>query len=216
MGEKHPNSLSREQKTGFVLLLIFGVLAVGLGFFQIRNNIYGPFINRTAKADDGFAAIDEQTRLQMIDTDQDGLNDFEELTFYETSRYLPDTDSDGIDDKTEIDEGTNPLCPEGEACEATEFIDTSTTTDIFVSPLAEEARTPLDVIGQADFVEAGSAGTIDLSSIINDPAKLRELLVSTGQVPQDVLDGIDDETLLQMAKESMGEQEGSIEVEVAQ
>jgi len=36
-------SLSKEQKTGFILLLIFGFLTVFLGFFQIRNNIYGPF-----------------------------------------------------------------------------------------------------------------------------------------------------------------------------
>ena len=44
MAERTPSSrLTREQKTGFVLLLTFGIVAVGMGALQMRNNIYGLF-----------------------------------------------------------------------------------------------------------------------------------------------------------------------------
>ncbi|MBT3539111.1 hypothetical protein HN481_03220, partial [Candidatus Parcubacteria bacterium] len=66
------NSLSRGQKTGFVLLLVFALLSVGLTFLQMRNNIYSPFVIHVSKeeieAREAFE-FDETTRLQQIDTD---------------------------------------------------------------------------------------------------------------------------------------------------
>ncbi len=204
MSADNRSRLSTEQKTGFVLLLIFGVMAVGLGFFQLRNTIYGPFFIKAAGEQAASRPVDEQVRLQMIDTDQDGLNDYEELTFYQTSRYLPDTDSDGIDDKTEVDNGSDPLCPEGEDCAGEEIV-APTSTDGVVSPLAEETKTPIDVISQSDF---GSVGTedLDFEAILNDPSELRRLIKATGQVPDEVLDNIDDQTLMRMARESLAAQ----------
>ncbi|MFZ2190058.1 MAG: hypothetical protein WAV48_04720, partial [Candidatus Magasanikiibacteriota bacterium] len=102
-------SLNNTQKTGFVLLLVFGILAVGLGLLQMRNAIYNPFYSQvamTGEADADNLILDESARLQSIDTDRDGINDWEELNFYETSPYLADTDSDGMEDKVEIDSGT--------------------------------------------------------------------------------------------------------------
>src|SRR3989338_8866441 len=142
--------LSKQQKTGFVLLLVFGVLAIGLGLLQMRNTIYSPFVVR---ADDDAspsvsAFFDENTRLQQIDTDQDGLNDYEEMNFYGTSAYLPDTDSDGIEDKTEIEEGTDPLCPESEQCPLqTETPPSPTTTPN--TGLGASVQTPMDILGSA-------------------------------------------------------------------
>ena len=100
MDNQQPNSgLNSTQKTGFVLLLVFGIMAVGLGFLQMRNNIYNPFAISIFQDESNIdSLLDEQTRLQMIDTDHDGINDWEELNFYETSPYLPDTDSDGAGD----------------------------------------------------------------------------------------------------------------------
>ncbi|MBD3311153.1 MAG: hypothetical protein GF349_01485 [Candidatus Magasanikbacteria bacterium] len=210
MAENNRSSLSREQKTGFGLLLIFGIVSIGLGFFQIRNNIYSPFALSYSE-DDSSAVIDEQTRLQMVDTDQDGLNDFEEITFYETSAYIPDTDSDGIDDKTEVDQGTDPLCPEGEECVGQEYVEGETEQDENLSPLSESAATPAELIGNPDFVNESSGGAVDVDEILSDPTKLRELLATTGEVPAEVLENISDEQLLQMAQESMGEMENNSE-----
>ena len=65
--------LTSAQKTGFVLLLVFGVLAVGMGVLQMRNNIFGPFalhIDKT-QLEEANLFMDETARLQSIDTDHD-------------------------------------------------------------------------------------------------------------------------------------------------
>lgn len=205
MMEKYPKtSLTKEQKTGFVLLLIFGILAVGLGVLQLRNTIYSPFVTRTAvNANNVQNLLDQETRLQMIDTDQDGLNDFEELTFYETSPYLPDTDSDGLPDKIEIEQGTNPLCPEGSACDLEESLPTPTTTTGIISPLVEETMTPLDILSGT----GEGASLLNVQEMANDPQKLRELLIATGQISEEALAGVDDKTLLDLVQEIMGGEE---------
>jgi len=49
---------------------------------------------------------------EVIDSDQDGLSDEEENTFYYTDPDNPDTDGDGYDDYTEIYNGYSPYNPE--------------------------------------------------------------------------------------------------------
>ena len=41
--ESGKKKLTREQKVGFTLLLVFAVFAIGLGIMQIRNTMYAPF-----------------------------------------------------------------------------------------------------------------------------------------------------------------------------
>ncbi|OGH73891.1 MAG: hypothetical protein A3C90_03345 [Candidatus Magasanikbacteria bacterium RIFCSPHIGHO2_02_FULL_51_14] len=203
--------LSKQQKTGFVLLLVFGVLAVGLGLLQMRNTIYSPFVVRPGGGEGASVAafFDETTRLQQIDTDQDGLNDYEEMNFYGTSAYLPDTDSDGIEDKTEIEEGTDPLCPESEQCPLqTETPPSPTTTPI--TGLGASVQTPMDILGSAfagASLGAGAAtGTPNVFSVAQDPALLRELLIQTGSITEAQLAGISDEALLELARDVLSGQ----------
>lgn len=47
----------------------------------------------------------------QIDTDRDGLSDYDEINIYHTNPYNPDTDKDGIPDGEEIRRGRNPLGP---------------------------------------------------------------------------------------------------------
>lgn len=48
-------------------------------------------------------------RINMeLDTDGDGLNDYEERAIYQTYWYEPDTDEDGFDDNTEVINGYSP------------------------------------------------------------------------------------------------------------
>ena len=197
--------LTREQKTGFVFLLIFGVLAIGLGFLQMRNTIYSPFIVRSPRQSaQAQNLLNETMRLQNIDTDQDGLNDYEELNFYRTSPYLPDTDSDGITDQKEIIGGTDPLCPAGKDCAVQEAFPTPTPPPI-ITPLGIESPTPLDIIedtGQAVLLDST---LIDFEKIARDPDQLRTLLLGTGSIDQEVLDTIDDEALLLVIQELIEE-----------
>jgi hypothetical protein len=44
-----------------------------------------------------------------VDTDDDGLTDWDEENIYGTKPDNPDTDGDGINDGDEIEEGTDPL-----------------------------------------------------------------------------------------------------------
>ena len=156
---QYNKSLSRGQKTGFVLLLLFAILTISLGVLQLRNTIYGPFVVHLSDNFDPSASLlfNETLRLQQIDTDQDGLTDYEELSFYETSPYLPDTDSDGIDDKTEIDKGTDPLCVESSECDVGNFVPATDTESSLISPLAQEGgMTAADILVQSQFAGANA------------------------------------------------------------
>jgi len=199
-------SLSVEQKTGFVLLLVFGFLAAGIGFLQMRNNIYSPFVVRTtASGFESTSYLDESLRLQQIDTDFDGLSDYDELEYFGTSPYLPDTDSDGFSDSLELENDTNPLCAEGESCGVIEPPKQEAQAE---SGLLEQTN-PLDllnIISQPSSI--GGLGSIggdpqteqDLMEIVNSPEMLRTLLLSTGQITEEQLSKVDDETLLELVK----------------
>lgn len=52
---------------------------------------------------------------QKVDSDFDGLNDFEEIRRYLTSPILLDSDGDGAWDGEEVSAGTDPLAPENKA-----------------------------------------------------------------------------------------------------
>ena len=211
MDYKSPSSgLTSAQKTGFVLLLIFGILAVGMGVLQMRNNIFGPFALHVTKdnLDESSLFLDENARLQSIDTDHDGLNDYEEMNFYETSAYLPDTDSDGIDDKTEIEKGSNPLCPEGEDCASPEIAPSISTSTNSVAPLNGASQS-------ADFLSSMSPNkdNVDLQAEIQkwikDPTQLREILLKTGSISKEDLAKIDDATLTKLLQDSLIENGGT-------
>ena len=209
--------LSGSQKTGFVLLFIFALLTVGLSFLQIRNNIYNPFALKLSQSDvEAMQALqyDENTKLQQIDTDQDGLNDYEEVNFYSTSRYLPDTDSDGVSDKEEIESGTDPLCPKGDICQQDEYSTLNNTSSTIETPISDSIQTPDQIILNSQFGTGLSASTsdqvLDLQAIASDPEALRQLLISTGKVSEEDLQDVDDDTLLQLAQNLINQNNTSV------
>lgn len=204
--ESQKSSLTPQQKTGFVLLSVFAFLAIGLGLLQMRNTIYNPFVIRPLSGGTNVQAfLDDTTRLQKVDTDKDGLADYDELEFHQTSPYLPDTDSDGISDKDEIENGTDPLCAEGSGCE---IVEPPSSPSSIQSPLLEN-NNPLDLLDTVgDMVkesesqtESGAEGTVDLTEIISDPKTLRQLLLSTGQITEEQLTGVSDEEILGLVNE---------------
>jgi len=210
--EQNKAGLTKEQKTGVVLLLVFALIVVGLGFLQMRNTIYGPFVLRLpdTTADYKMAFSDENTRLQMIDTDHDGLTDYDELNSYETSPYLPDTDSDGIDDKLEIEKGTNPNCAEGQTCSAAEAMATSTSElkeSILPDGSLSTAAVISDSLGQLTTTETGEGAVVDekaaAEALLKDPARLRELVRQSGALSEEQLAKIDDATLVKVFSETM-------------
>lgn len=195
--------LSVEQKTGFVLLLFFGILAIGLGLLQMRNTIYNPFVVRF----ENFSAqslLDDTTKLQKIDTDRDTLSDYDELTFYQTSAYLPDTDSDKINDNVEIANGTDPLCPEGTLCTVQENpvdgLEVTDTIDTDVKPIDLLQNAGDSVNPNLGEGTVAPANATDINELIENPQVLRKFILSTGKISEEELAKIDDATLMELAK----------------
>jgi len=181
--------LTKEQKIGFVLLLAFAILAIGLGVLQIRNNIYKRFaLNKDIPVmiKDKVNTVDA---LRFRDTDRDELSDFDELYIYGTSPYLPDTDGDNISDGKEIKVKTNPLCAEGTDCgqslQATAALASSTTTTV-----------------PADLQAPATAQITDLENAIKDPVQVRAMLIGAG-VKKEIVDKYSDAELMQMIQEMM-------------
>jgi hypothetical protein len=178
-------SLSREQKIGVSLLLIFAVLSVGLGFLQIRNTLYAPFaLNNTIPTslkDD----INTPDALRFRDTDHDGLSDFDELYVYGTSPYLYDTFSYGMSDKEVVAKGL-ALCPKGQCNDTTEASAAGSTSSTLVTGIE-----PPTGLTPEDFTAA-----------LQDPAQIRAMLLAAGVNKTD-LSKISDKDLLQSVAEVM-------------
>jgi len=181
--------ITSQQKIGFIFLLIFAVVTVSLGILQLRNSIYGPFVIRLSETN-VVAKVDEEARLKQIDTDRDGISDYEELFIYETSPYLPDTDSDGKNDKEEIDGGKDPLCPEGQNCSEEIIIEDGDLISSIEAPSLDDAL-------------VSDTEMLDTSAILQDPKQLRELLMKTGEIEEEQLNAITDEQLLKLVEEMM-------------
>lgn len=213
MDEQFPQSttLRKEQKAGFALLLLFGVLAVGLGVLQMRNTIYGPFAYK-APAQAAYTTDDlldeEMVRLQSVDTDHDGLNDYEELYFYQTSPYIPDTDSDGISDKDELDSGGDPNCPKGQNCsDTTEYADGNTSSTVTEFGVTPSVASPVDILGQVN-TDISQGKETDLSQVVGDVDTIRHMLLQTGKLSKEQLDALDDQTILNLVVQILAEEDG--------
>ncbi|HQL52942.1 MAG TPA: hypothetical protein PLX01_03040 [Candidatus Magasanikbacteria bacterium] len=198
-------NLSKEQRTGFVLLLVFAVLVIVLGLLQIRNTIYNPFAINFLVYDEEAVIHDTEGRLKSIDTDGDGLSDWDELYVYKTSPYLADTDSDGINDKDELDKGMNPLCNEksGECVgwdEESGMNSTSTINEIGASPLLDFSTNVYDIGEDAGIFANEQTGNNAYTEALLKPDSLRALLLMTGEISEEELNKIDDETLINLSK----------------
>jgi len=71
-------------------------------------------VNISDQDNDGLSDEEEQslgTDPLNIDTDQDGLTDKEEAKIYQTDPLNPDTDGDGLKDGEEVRQGLNPRNP---------------------------------------------------------------------------------------------------------
>lgn len=178
--------LTSEQKFGFVFLLIFAILCLILSFFQLRNNLYRPYALTNSVPDNLVKEkfSDPTEALHYRDTDVDGLNDFDEIYVYGTSAYLDDTDSDGVKDKDEISQGRNPLCAEGTSC------DTQNAENLPSQALESWIKNP----------DSTSSTLFNTEEYLNDPAKIKALLISSG-VNEESLTGLTDDELKTLGAE---------------
>ena len=202
--ESGKKKLTREQKVGFTLLLVFAVFAIGLGIMQIRNTMYAPFSLGSGIPSEIAAEINSPETLAYRDTDNDGLSDFDELYVYQTSPYLADTDSDGISDFQEVKNGTNPLCPEGKDCSLPVPVDNpdfSASSSIPSSASLEEQRLKSNAEIQKQVQDLPN----QLRAQFSDPVELRKILANSG-LSDDQIKSVTDEQLLQIADSALKSQ----------
>jgi hypothetical protein len=195
------SNLPKERKTGFVLLLVFGTIAVVLIFLQIRNTVYAPFaLSNKIPASFKEQLVDNTDHLKVTDTDRDGLSDFDEQYVFGTSPYLYDTFGYGISDKDVVQRGL-ALCPgAGKNCSG-EVPDQNYATVQNSTSSTVLSSLPGTVLGSEQEL-VGSAPP-DLVKILGDPKELRKLLIQTGKIDEKSLNKISDSDLLLMASQMM-------------
>lgn len=158
---------------------VVGGIALIIGSVTLASRIGGPFqTQKQREAQSQRASLQRITALRTVDTDRDGLSDFDELYVRHTSPYLADTDSDKTPDGAEVQAGTDPNCPAGSTC----------------GPLA--AGNAKDGNTNAGPISAALAGTLT-------PAELRKVLAGAG-APQYLLDATPDADLLRLYQETIG------------
>jgi hypothetical protein len=189
------NNLSRKQKLALIGLAFFGVFILSFSVFNLKQDIKKPLASKkTDGARQSAAPADESEKQKTLDSDTDGLFDWDELNVYGSSPYLEDSDSDGIYDRAELENGTNPNdCQSGGVCPAQ------------VSAPIAEIEKPLP---DAD-LDASAVATIDSSdpnvlllSGQSDAASLRKALIGAG-VDEKQLSQISDENLLKTYKDAI-------------
>lgn len=207
-GMESNTKITREQKVRVALLFVFALLTVALAFFQMRNNVITPFVFRSKVDTEKKTLRDFQVQLQNVDTDQDGINDYDELNFHGTSPYLPDSDSDGKTDKNEIDVGSDPLCPEGQKCEGGEATgpEATSTPNFFNTPAPTVIGALSDQLykSEAQAVDPSSDQTqAAINELMRNPEQIREMLRQSGQLPEEKLKQLSDDDLIKMLTESL-------------
>ncbi|MBI4098490.1 MAG: hypothetical protein HY437_00460 [Candidatus Magasanikbacteria bacterium] len=192
--------MTQQQKISLVALGVFAIAVITLGLLHINNGIVKPLAWQREKSNDGGLSQLQETLLK--DTDSDGIVDYEELTKFRTSPYLPDTDGDGVKDGEEIKAGTDPNCATGATCTEVAETDVAGTdnksTPGFVTPSPSSAPdAALDPAALQQFL-GGENVTPDL---------VRKLLAEAGADPK-LLEGIDEQTLMQVYAKAVTQMNG--------
>ncbi|MDP2944690.1 MAG: thrombospondin type 3 repeat-containing protein [bacterium] len=190
--------LLKPQKNTVIILAASAVFIIVFWVWQMSARINRPFNYQTATVTD-LSDADYINFLKNTDTDQDGLSDYDEIYVYKTSPYLEDTDSDGLSDKKEVDNGTDPNCPQGKDCNVA--IDTSAAAAINASST---------LIGTSSLTNLSSTGADEtaLQNALNgqsDAAALRQLLIESGASAEE-LSQISDADLMRSYQETLQSQ----------
>ncbi|MEA3249027.1 MAG: hypothetical protein U9Q03_01570 [Patescibacteria group bacterium] len=207
-----------HHKLGLGVLVIIGITTFVFGIFQINRSIVEPMAR---KGDFKFKTSAEverekEERLKQIDTDGDGLNDYDELYIFRTSPFLEDTDSDGAPDGLEVADSTDPNCPAGRSCRQVRSSEPGTTSGgagAEPSDLAPDEQDVLDAMelafGDLDEITPETMRTrlAEMSA-----EELREFLSKIG-VPDEMLQQADDEMMRSLLLETLQEMPESEEGE---
>ncbi len=178
---------------GFLVFICSASLVFGTVKFYY--DIRAPFQGRNEAEDaesflaKGVSAGSNDDALKSLDSDKDGLSDYDEITFHHTSAYVADSDSDGIDDAKEVKKGTDPNCAEGKDC-------------LQSNPKQSESNTEgLESLG----------GVSESQNLANLSAEqIRTLLIKQG-ISEGELANVDDLALVEMYRKILSDETGRVQ-----
>jgi uncharacterized protein YxeA len=181
-GEQSRPPRSKKEKINTIIIVVVGIAALIFCVYEMAYGIMNPFsfLNNSGSQNTA-TTTNANDSLKNMDTDGDGLSDYDETYIYNSSVYLEDTDGDGILDGQEVKNNTDPSCPQGQTC--------STGYNFGAS---SSGTTPTLV----------STPTISSANI--DIATLRQMLVQGGMNKADV-DELTDAEIMQMYQEVLSE-----------
>ena len=218
-------------------LSVLGLFVLVLGFVQIRGAIYGPFEGFKKSSAKKELVLTQEEILSILseqakqeDTDGDGLSDYDEVYFYQTSPYIQDSDSDAFSDQEEIEAGSDPLNPDSTPYRQTKVKEKDNLLEDSWSEIPKDEQLSSEDI-RSFLIQAGIAKEIvdniddnELKKLYNDTKEetgidpqnlessyspevdiplLRQALIDEG-VDASMLEQIDDETLKAMFLENLG------------
>ena len=216
----------------FILVSFLAIAAVGLTARQWVQSLKIPFLTpesqKVASQSLDNNDLSNLLNLQVKDTDQDGLSDYDELYAHGSSPYLEDSDSDGLKDADEVAKGSNPNCPEGKTCQASGQLSATSTESLSAEELAnlspeylrslliekgmsaEEVNKLDDATLKQTFLEAANqiSPSKDYSYLTENTEidlsaeQIRQLLTSQG-VDAEELDKLSDEELLNVWQQTV-------------
>lgn len=229
LSEKKLNNKKNNssRRTAVIILSVFSVAVISMWIINFRYSLRSPFdfkgeisssvnSNNSNNCPDGKCSGDNLTadnlQLKVVDTDKDGISDWDELFIYGTSPYLEDTDGDGLIDYEEIfTYKTNPICSEGQDCSNSSASVTSTEenslyqegeSDLFSLLMSLEDSS--DETNNNVTNSSGQQATSSLSGSQIDPNYLRSLLLESGFTKEN-LDKVSDEDLINIYAEVLNE-----------
>ncbi len=205
-------SLTKGQQILLVVFSIAGVLTFGLSLYRISYTIRSPFLTDkqaiySAKELIGLTPAEETAKQKRLDTDGDGLSDWDEENTYHTNPNSRDSCGDGMPDNVRVATGKNLVCGQlgnldysGVAGGSSSAFDGLPQTAQPTDQGSQDAAFLMHVATSgtsAMGVDSSGAAT----TLPRDPVMIRQLL--KGQVSDAELNALSDDDLLKLYDDAM-------------
>ncbi len=215
--ENNNNSMDKNRKIALIILSVFSITIIVIWGLNFNSSLRDPFsyqgdliASNKNNCVDGNCAVGEMTsdnlELKNIDTDGDGISDWDELFIHGTSPYLEDTDGDTLSDYEEIFVyKTNANCPEGQDC--SNSLSQSTSQNSGSSEASNDFYdflTSLETSVEQDVNSTSSNSSMGNSSEKVDAQSLRQILIQSG-IEESDLEQINDDDLMKLYQEVLAD-----------
>jgi hypothetical protein len=190
-----PPRFTPGRKVLFTFVLTFACIGVILWGLQLRNSVYAPYALSSATPTNLKQQLVDNNMeyLKEIDTSGNGISDYDKIYVYGTSRFLYDTYGYGMADGEVLKRGL-ALCPgAGKNCGGV----FSAEGGVVLAGTSSPALNPGSPVAVGSPTSLGNPTSPEaLTSLLNDPAKIRQLLKQNANISDADLQKISDADLI--------------------